>query len=223
MLKKIDMNPQKSTLYKYAQLLADCKRARLTGTRGADDIYNLQILDCIESLKYLPDTGKIIDVGTGGGLPGIVWAVYRPDLSVVLLDSINKKCEAVQEIINSLGIQNAKIICARSEDFAHDNREVFSLAGAKALASAGVTAELLSPLVKVGGKLITFKGERVHEELSEVNNCWLKLGLSKPEINYYAQDEGNSSKCLVIWEKIKSCPKEFPRRTGLAGTKKFWE
>ena len=79
MLKKTDMNPQKSTLYKYAQLLADCKRARLTGTRGADDIYNLQILDCIESLKYLPDTGKIIDVGTGGGLPGIVWAVYRPD------------------------------------------------------------------------------------------------------------------------------------------------
>ncbi|MBQ7733055.1 MAG: 16S rRNA (guanine(527)-N(7))-methyltransferase RsmG [Synergistaceae bacterium] len=217
------MNPQRSTLYKYAQLLSDCKRARLTGTRGADEIYNLQILDCLDSLKYLPDTGQIIDVGTGGGLPGIVWAVYRPDLSVVLLDSINKKCEAVQDIVNALELHNVKIICSRSEDFARDNREVFSLAGAKALASAGVTAELLSPLVKVGGKLITFKGERVHDELSEVNNKWPRLGLSKPEISYYAQDEGNSSKCLVIWEKVKSCPKEFPRRTGLAGTKKFWE
>ncbi len=217
------MNPQKSTLYKYAQLLSDCKRARLTGTRGADEIYNLQILDCLDSLKYLPDTGQIIDVGTGGGLPGIVWAVYRPDLSVVLLDSINKKCEAVQDIIDALELHNVKIICSRSEDFARDNREVFSLAGAKALASAGVTAELLSPLVKVGGKLITFKGERVHDELSEVNNKWPRLGLSKPEISYYAQDEWNSSKCLVIWEKVKSCPKEFPRRTGLAGTKKFWE
>ena len=217
------MNPQRSTLYKYAQLLSDCKRARLTGTRGADEIYNLQILDCLDSLKYLPDTGQIIDVGTGGGLPGIVWAVYRPDLSGVLLDSINKKCEAVQDIVNALELHNVKIICSRSEDFARDNREVFSLAGAKALASAGVTAELLSPLVKVGGKLITFKGERVHDELSEVNNKWPRLGLSKPEISYYAQDEGNSSKCLVIWEKVKSCPKEFPRRTGLAGTKKFWE
>ena len=217
------MSLQESTLYKFAELLNSCKRARLTGTRGTEEIYNLQVLDCLESIKFLPESGNIIDVGSGGGLPGVVWAIMRPDLQVTLIDSINKKCEAVQEIINSLGIQNAKIICARSEDFAHDNREVFSLAGAKALASAGVTAELLSPLVKVGGKLITFKGERVHEELSEVNNCWLKLGLSKPEINYYAQDEGNSSKCLVIWEKIKSCPKEFPRRTGLAGTKKFWE
>lgn len=216
------MNPQKSTLYKYAQLLAECKRARLTGTRGADEIYNLQILDCLESLKYLPDTGKIIDVGTGGGLPGIIWALGRPDLSVVLLDSINKKCEAVQDIINDLGIQNVSVICSRSEDFARSNREEFTLAGAKALASAGVTAELLSPLVKVGGKLITFKGERVHDELSEVSNNWPRLGLSKPEINYYGDTE-NSSKCLVIWQKVKTCPKEFPRRTGLAGTKKFWE
>ena len=215
------MNPQRSTLYKYAELLASCKRARLTGTRGADEIYNLQVLDCLESVKYLPDTGQVIDVGTGGGLPGIVWAVCRPEIRVVLLDSINKKCEAVQEIVNALGIRNVNIICSRSEDFARVNRERFDLAGAKALASAGVTAELLSPLVKVSGHVITFKGEKVHDEISEVNDKWLTLGLSKPELNFYGEE--NSSKCLVIWQKIKSCPKEFPRRTGLAGTKKFWE
>ena len=215
------MNPQKSTLYKYAELLADCKRVRLTGTRGADEIYELQILDCIESVKYLPDTGDVIDVGTGGGLPGVVWAVYRPDLKITLLDSINKKCEAVNEIINALGLSKVKIICSRSEDFARVNRESFDMAGAKALASAGVTAELLSPLVKVGGRVITFKGEKVHDELSEVNDKWQKLGLSKPEINFYGDE--NSSKCLVTWQKVKSCPREFPRRTGLAGVKNFWE
>ena len=221
MLMKTDMNPQKSTLYKYAELLADCKRARLTGTRGTDEIYELQILDCIESVKYLPDTGDVIDVGTGGGLPGIVWAVYRPDLKITLLDSINKKCEAVDEIINALGLSNVKIICSRSEDFARSNRESFDMAGAKALASAGVTAELLSPLVKVGGRVITFKGEKVHDELSEVNDKWQKLGLSNPEINFYGDEA--SSKCLVVWQKVKSCPREFPRRTGLAGVKNFWE
>ena len=215
------MNPQRFTLYKYAELLANCKRARLTGTRGADEIYNLQIVDCLESVKYLPDTGKVIDVGTGGGLPGIVWAVCRPDLEITLLDSVNKKCEAVQEIINALGLSNVKIICSRSEDFARINRESFDMAGAKALSSAGVTAELLSPLVKAGGRVITFKGEKVHTEMSEVNDKWLTLGLSRPEINFYGDE--NSSKCLVIWQKIKSCSKEFPRRTGLAGTKKFWE
>ena len=214
------MNPQKSILYKYAGLLNSCTRARLVGTRGTDEIFNLQISDCEASLEFLPESGKIIDVGSGGGLPGIVWAVYRPDLEIVLLDSINKKCEVVREIIKELEIKNVEVICSRSEDFAKLNREKFDLAGARALASAGVTAELLSPLVKVGGKILTFKGEKVHEEISEVENQWHRLGLKKPSLNFYGDKD--SSKCLLIWEKISPCPKEFPRRTGLAGSKKFW-
>ena len=215
------MSPQKSTLYKYAELLAGCTRARLTGTRGADEIFNLQILDCEPSLEFLPQSGTVIDVGSGGGLPGVVWAVYRPDLKIILLDSINKKCEAVSEIINALEIKNIEVVCARSEDFAKLHREKFDLAGARALASAGVTAELLAPLVKVGGKILTFKGEKVHEEISEVNDKWHKLGLNKPSLKFYGGED--SSKCILVWEKISPCPKNFPRRTGLAGTKKFWE
>ena len=214
------MNLQKSILYKYAGLLASCTRARLVGTRGADEIFNLQILDCEPSLEFLPVSGKVIDVGSGGGLPGIVWAVYRPDLKIFLLDSVNKKCEAVREIVKELEIKNIEIVCSRSEDFAKLHREEFDLAAARAMASAGVTAELLSPLVKVGGKILTFKGEKVHEEISEVGE-WQVLGLSKPSLKFY--DENSSSKCIVTWEKISKCPKDFPRRTGLAGTKKFWQ
>ena len=215
------MNPQKSTLYKYAELLANCKRARLTGTRGADEIFNLQVSDCESSLEFLPNAGKVIDVGSGGGLPGIVWAVYRPDLDITLLDSINKKCEALREIIDALAIKNVSVVCSRSEEFALSHREEFDLAGARALASAGVSAELLSPLVKVGGKILTFKGEKVHEEISEVNGKWQRLGLGKPSLNFYGG--ADSSKCLVVWEKVSQCPKNFPRRPGLAGVKKFWE
>ena len=213
------MNPQESILYRYAELLAECKTARLTGTRGAEDIYNLQILDCIPSLEYLPESGSIIDVGSGGGLPGIVWAVYRPDLKITLIDSIKKKCEAVKTIIDELGIKNVNVICSRSEEFSLSHREEFMLAGARALSSAGVAAELLSPLVKVNGRIITFKGEKVHEEISEVNDMWHKLGLSKPSLKFY----GGESKCIVSWQKIKKCPAIYPRRTGLASSKKFWE
>ena len=213
------MSLQKSTLFKFAELLADCKRARLTGTRGAEEIFNLQVMDCEPSLEFLPKEGRVIDVGSGGGLPGVVWAVYRPDLEIFLIDSINKKCEALKEIIDELKISNVKIFCSRSEDFAGLHREEFDLAGARALASAGVVAEFLAPLVRVGGKVLTFKGEKVHEEISEVNNNWKKLGLSKPALKFY----GGESKCLVTWQKISQCPKEFPRRVGLAGTKKFWE
>lgn len=221
MIRKTDMNPQKSILYKYSELLADCKRARLTGTRGTDDIFNLQVMDCIPSVEFLPEKGKVIDVGSGGGLPGIVWAVYRPDLKITLLDSVNKKCMAVKEIIDALEISNIEVICSRSEDYAKINREKFDLAAARALSSAGVTAELLSPLVKIGGHVITFKGEKVHEEISEVNNNWHKLGLSEPSLKFYGGDD--SSKCIVSWEKISRCPAMFPRRAGLAGTKFFWE
>lgn len=213
------MNPQESTLYKYAKLLASCTRARLTGTRGADEIYSLQIQDCLLSLESLPDSGKIIDVGSGGGLPGVVWAVYRPDLNVTLLDSVAKKCEAVRGIVEALGLGNVRVVCARSEEFARANREMFSLAGARALASAGVCAELLSPLVRVGGRVITFKGEKVHDELSEVEDKWGLLGLGRPSLNFY----GGESKCIVTWEKVRKCPANFPRREGLAGTKHFWE
>ena len=213
------MTKQEYILHKYAELLASCTRARLVGTRGTEEIYALQVQDCESSLEFLPQSGKVIDVGSGGGLPGVVWAVYRPDLEVTLLDSVNKKCVAVSEILAELEIPNVKVICSRSEDFARVNREKFELAGARALASAGVTAELLSPLVKIGGKILTFKGEKVHDELEAVGEKWKILGLSKPEINFY----GGESKCIVTWEKVKACPKNFPRRTGLAGTKFFWE
>ncbi len=205
-------------LFKYAELLDACKVARLTGTRGAREIYELQIRDCENSLKFLPESGSAIDVGTGGGLPGIVWAVYRPDLKITLLDSIAKKCDAIREIAESLEISNVEIICARSEDFAKVHREEFDFAAAKAVASAGVTAELLAPLVKVHGLLLTFKGEKVDSEIHEVGNNWHKLGVKAPEINFY-----ESNKCIVTWRKIMPCAKIFPRRAGLASSKKFWE
>ena len=213
------MSHQESTLYKYAELLASCTRARLTGTRGTDEIYELQIRDCLPSLEYLPSSGTVIDVGSGGGLPGIVWAVYRPDLSITLLDSVNKKCEAMREIIAALAIPNVNVICARSENFAKSFREEFDLAGARALAASGICAELMSPLVRVGGHVLTFKGEKVHDEISDVEDKWGMLGLSKPALHFY----GGEAKCVVLWEKVKKCPAKYPRREGLAGTKPFWE
>ena len=195
------MNLQKSTLYRYAELLAGCKRARLTGTRGAQDIYDLQIMDCIPSLEFVPDTGEIIDVGSGGGLPGIVWAIHKPEVHVTLLDSINKKCEAMREIVEALEIKNVEIVCERCEEFARDNREKFDLAAARAVASIGVTVELLAPLVKIGGKLLTFKGKKLNEELSQINNQWHKFKISKPALNFYGGED--SSKCIVTWEKVK--------------------
>ena len=193
------MNLQKSTLYKFAKLLDECKIARLTGTRGADEIFNLQISDCEASIQFLPASGNVIDVGSGGGLPGIVWAIYRPDLKITLLDSINKKCSAMKNIIEALEIKNVEVICSRCEDFAKLNPKKFDLACARAVACAEITVELLAPLVKSGGIVMTFKGKKVHEEISEADKKLQKLKLSKPELNFYGDE--NSSKCIVLWRR----------------------
>ena len=141
----------------------------------------------------------------------------KNNIDVVISSSLG----AFYTLNATLEIKNIKIECSRSEEFANLHREEFDLAGARALASSGVTAELLSPLVKTGGKILTFKGEKVYEEISEVNNKWRILGLKKPTLNFYGGE--NSSKCILIWEKISPCSKNLPRRPGLAAAKKFWE
>lgn len=220
-MKDLINETQRETLKKYSRLLASCISVRLTGTRDVDEIFNTHINDCLESLKFLPENSgaKIIDVGSGGGLPGIVWAVCRPDLNIILIDSVGKKCRAAQNIANELNLKNIKIICSRSEDFARINREKFDLACARAVAEAGITAELLSPLVKIGGVLLTFKGAKLNEELKKINGRWNFLGLDDPAINYYGGE--NSSRCILTWRKIAKCPKIFPRNFGDA-VKKFW-
>ncbi|MCR4819100.1 MAG: 16S rRNA (guanine(527)-N(7))-methyltransferase RsmG [Fretibacterium sp.] len=210
-------------LLNFSEQLAACVTVRLTGTRDAGELYEQHIRDCLESVPLLPpDPGRAIDVGSGGGLPGLVWAICRPDMEVVLLDSVGKKARAVQAIAEALGLSNVQVLCARSEDIARSERESFDLACARAVASAGITAELLSPLVRVGGFLLTFKGARLAEELAEVEKAasWGQLGLLSPLALPYGG--GDSSRALVLWEKSARCPRAYPRPAGMASTKGWW-
>ena len=207
-------------LFRYAELLSGCLSARLTGTRETGALYDLHVRDCLASVPLLPDSGSVIDVGSGGGLPGVVWAVCRPDLRVVLLDSVAKKCRATGEIVRALGLGNVELLCERSEDTARTRRETFALAAARAVARAGVAAEYLSPLVAVGGRLLTFKGPKAVEELAEAKGRWSRLGLREPAVLPYGPEESNL--CFVIWEKAAPCPAEYPRRAGAASLKGWW-
>lgn len=207
----------------YAELLAQAnERARLTGSSDPEILYAEHFADAIQALPALPKDGSgktFIDVGTGGGLPGLVWGICRPDLSGTLLDSIAKKSALTEEIARKLGCGNIAVVNARSEDFAKENRERFDVATARAVAHACVLAEYLSPLVRVGGKIIAFKGKSVDEELAIPPGKWRVLGLSAPTAQPYSI--AGKERCLVIWEKIKPCPAHYPRRPGLA-EKKPW-
>ena len=215
------------TLLSYAKILASCVAVRLTGSRDAEELYEFHIRDSLYSVPLLPEApadkgdSKVIDVGSGGGLPGMVWAICRPDLRVTLLDSARKKCDALREIAAELDLKNVSIVWERCEDHALSAREHYAFASARALAHTGVLAEYLSPLVAQGGSLAAFKGPKGPEELREVGSVWNTLGLSEPRILRYGSEE--RSYAFVLWEKIAPCPRSYPRKSGMALSKFWWQ
>lgn len=207
-------------LLKYIEgLVSFSGRVRLTGPQDPETLWSEHIVDCLYSVPLLPPEGNIIDVGTGGGLPGVVWAICRPDLTITLLDSVRKKCKALEELIALLKLGNVRIVCSRAEEYALERREHFSLAGARAVTGTGVLLEYLSPFVSLGGKVLAFKGPLYKEEIEPLNGKEKRLGLSAPSVFPYSLN--GKEHFLLIWQKKQLCSKEFPRKTGMA-ERKFW-
>lgn len=212
-VKEIEGNEEK--LRHYIHMLSEAnKLARLTGPSDEEILWNDHVLDCAFALPLLPDEGRIIDVGTGGGLPGIIWAICRPGLNVTLLDSITRKCVLVEKIVTAMGLRNVTVVCKRSEEYAKDEREKFHVATARAVCAAGILAEYLAPFVKLKGRAIAFKGPRVVEEIEAVGNKWKELGLSSPHLEPYTLDD--KKRYFLIWDKVSQTPKGIPRRPGMA-------
>lgn len=213
-IQKILTEHEKALRSYVEHLIKANETARLTGPSDAETLWQNHIIDCACAVPLLPLGGRVIDVGTGGGLPGIVWAIARPDLEFTLLDSIAKKMAQVEKITTLLGLKNVKTICERSEDYAKEHGEKFAVTAARAVTAAGILAELLSPFAKIGGKIISFKGPKVAEELETVGNRWSELGLSAPKLVPYSYDD--KKRYLLTWEKIARGPKGIPRRPGMA-------
>ena len=217
------------TLRRYAGLLASYDAARLTGSRDAGELYDLHVKDSLHSVALLPKAGKgtdrVIDVGSGGGLPGMVWAICRPDLDVTLLDSARKKCRAMSEIAAALSLNNVSVVWARCEEHALREREGYVFAAARALAHTGVVAEYLSPLVARGGRAVAFKGPKGVNELREIGDKWSVIGFAGPVVLPYGDNVhgGNERNYFfVIWEKISPAPLSYPRKPGIAPAKSWW-
>ncbi|MBP3751664.1 MAG: 16S rRNA (guanine(527)-N(7))-methyltransferase RsmG, partial [Pyramidobacter sp.] len=208
-------------LRRYGALLcAMNERVRLVGPRDETTLWNEHIVDCLNVLPLLPESGAVVDVGTGGGLPGAVLAICRPSQEFTLLDSLSRKTNALSAIVDELGLDNARVVCSRSEDLASGSRESFSCAVVRAVSEAGIIAEYLSPLVAPGGKLIAMKGSSVGDELAPLEGRWGELGLKDP-VTYEYEQNGHAA-YMLVWEKAAPCPEKYPRRPGRAEKKLWW-
>ena len=195
-------------------------RMNLTGDASFGALLDRHLMDSLSPLTVaglLPEHASVIDVGSGAGLPGIPLAVMRPDLSLTLLDSLQKRVGFLQLVAESLELGNVTAVHARAEDAARDvrYRERFSVAAARAVAPQPVLAELLLPFVRPGGAWLAYKGPTVGEELPSGQAAAGILGGGKLRvIRITLPDLPEHRLCLATGDKLRPTPDRFPRKAG---------
>ncbi len=198
-------------------LLSQGSLRGVTALKTPEAIKTELLLDSLAGFPSLPKTPKaeVIDIGTGGGVPGLVLAIVRPDLDFTLTDSASKKTTWVQECVDSLGLSNVRVVTSRLELLGRNPefREGFDAVTAKGLASISVLLEFSMPLLRVGGKLIAYKGPALDQELSDARQA-MRLLNSKVMRKRAYDLEGKSYRIAEI-EKLQPTANRYPRRDGV--------
>jgi 16S rRNA (guanine527-N7)-methyltransferase len=163
-------------------------------------------------LPFLPETGRLVDVGSGSGSPGIPIGVLRPGLSVVLVEAGRKKAAFLGAVVRELGLANVDVVQARAEDLgrAAEQRGRYDAATARAVAAVRVLAEYTLPLLRVGGSAVLPKGRGAEDEVRAAARALTLLG---GEARIQRPDAGTCSPIVVI-RKIAPTPAAYPRRAG---------
>lgn len=159
---------------------------------------------------------SLIDVGTGAGFPGIPLKIMFPEIKVMLLDSLNKRVNFLNMVIDKLDLKNIETMHGRAEDLARkaEHREQYDLCVSRAVANLSTLAELCVPFVKKDGYFISYKSERVKEELSAGGKSIELLGGKLEDVLEYHLPDSDISRSLVIIKKEKNTPKRYPRKAG---------
>ncbi len=224
-LNKIDIFPTDDMIEKLEKYMRSIlewnEKINLTAITNEHEFILKHYVDSlsISSLPQFSIANSIIDVGTGGGFPGIPLAIANPQKGFVLLDSTRKRVELVGSIAKECGIENVSIIHSRAEDAADSQkyRESFDLCVSRAVANLRTLCELTLPLVKVGGSFIAFKGSSPKQEIKESQNAIKTLGAKLKEIKFVKTDEYTHS--LIVIDKIVETPKRYPRKAGAPNKK----
>ena len=207
--------------FEYKKLLKEWnEKINLTAITEDKDIIIKHFIDSLTINKYISSNSKIIDVGTGAGFPGIPIKIINKNIELTLLDSLNKRLLFLQTVRDSLELSNLEFVHGRAEDFGTnpEYREKYDVATARAVANLNVLAEYCLPFVKVGGAFVCMKGSNV-EEINDAKKAIEKLGGNIEKIEKLLLPDINEERNIIIIRKIKTTPKEFPRKAGTPSKK----
>lgn len=207
-------------LNRYYEMLIDTNKVmNLTAITEYSEVVIKHFADsaaigCITDMNGNID---VIDVGTGAGFPGIVLKIVYPQLSVVLLDSLNKRVGFLKNVITELGLTDISAIHGRAEDIAKnkDYREKFDLCVSRAVANMSSLSEYCLPFVKVGGRFIPYKAVGCDEEVKTASKAVNILGGKIRKIESYVIPDTDICRKFVVIDKLRNISAKYPRKAGL--------
>jgi 16S rRNA (guanine527-N7)-methyltransferase len=186
-----------------------------TSVHDRRQVETVHIADSLVGLEVpaVGEAARIVDLGSGAGLPGLVLAIARPDAEVVLVESVGKKCAWLERTVSALGLENVRVACARAEEL---DEEPFDVVTARALASLPVLCEYAAPLLREGGSLVAWKGAVDAREDADGLHAANVLGLEREEVRAVEPYPGSQRRTLHVFRKVSPTPEGYPRRPGMA-------
>lgn len=214
---KLD-DSQIKNFYDFMNLLIEKNKVmNLTGITEPKEVILKHFIDSLTVLKYINENDNIIDVGTGAGFPGIPLKIAENSLEITLLDSLNKRINFLNEVIEKINLNKVKTIHGRAEDFGQDfkYREKYDVAVSRAVAPLNVLLEYMLPFVKVGGKCICMKGSNCDEEIENSRKAIEILGGKIEEIKKFNLPNSDNNRTIFIIKKVQKMSRQYPRKAGI--------
>lgn len=211
-------NEQLEQFEKFYDLLIETNKSlNLTAITEMHEVVQKHFIDSIAISNYIDLSGKkVIDVGTGAGFPGVPLAIIYPDTEFILMDSLQKRLNFIENALKICNIKNVTTLHGRAEDIGQNikHREKYDYCVSRAVASLPVLLELCTPMVKVGGKFVSYKSELIEEEIVSAKNAMKILKCSLEEQFSYTIPNTDFYRVLAVFKKNNKLEKKYPRQAG---------
>ena len=197
--------------YYYKKLISYNEKVNLTSITERQDVFLKHFLDSIVVANLLKQNATVCDIGSGAGFPSLPLKIVRPDLSITMVDSLNKRVIFLKELIVELGLTNIEAVHSRAEDYIKEHREAYDYLVARAVAGLNTLSEYCIPFVKIGGSFLAYKSLNIIEELEEAQNAIKILGGVVKSVKEIKLPQTDIIRDIVIIEKQHATPKAYPR------------